>query len=71
VESIPQGKIHITRQRKEQTPVSCSYDIITTAGGQINVGQDGGMWRNYMDKPPSIIKLQMAGKFMTNNHYDP
>jgi len=61
---------HITRQRKEHTPVNCSYDIITTAERQIHVGRDESMWRNYMHTPPSIIKLQMVGKVMTNNHYD-
>jgi hypothetical protein len=65
VESIPHGKIHITRQRKEQTPVNCSYGIITTAEWQINVGQDGGMWRNYVGTPPASLQ-QQSGRLMLN-----
>jgi len=65
VESIPQRKIHITRQRKAQTPLNCSYEIITTAERQIHVGRVGSMWRNYTHTP-----LQMAGKVMANNHYN-
>jgi hypothetical protein len=51
VESIPQGKIHITWQRKERTPVNCSYDFITTAERQTHVGQDKSMWRKYTHLP--------------------
>jgi hypothetical protein len=67
--------IHTTRENtykaKERTnPCQLLYDIITTAERQVHVGQDGSMWGNYMHTPPSIIKLQMAGKVITNNHYD-